>query len=260
MIRVRGLTKSYGGNTVVLDHIDLDVAAGSIHGYIGPNGVGKTTTVKILAGLIDRDGGEVRVAGFDPARDPLEVKRRIGYLPESAVLYESLTIAEFLLFVGRLHRLEDEVIRTRADVFLKAFDLRDRLGSRLITLSKGMRQKVLLTAAVLHRPTVLFVDEPLSGLDVNSAALIKEFFRLYADAGRTVLYCSHVLDVVERVCDSITILNHGKIVAQGSFEELSARLQEASLEEIFGQLTGQGRELERARELALALGAEDSAE
>ncbi|MFT5463822.1 MAG: ABC-2 type transport system ATP-binding protein [Planctomycetota bacterium] len=143
-------------------------------------------------------------------------------------------------------------------MFLSVFGLRDRLGSRLITLSKGMRQKVLLTAAVLHRPTVLFVDEPLSGLDVDSAALIKEFFRLYTNEGRAVLYCSHVLDVVERVCDSITILNHGQVAAQGSFEELSARMQEASLEEIFGQLTGQGKELERAQALAAALFREDA--
>jgi len=188
MIQVQGLLKSYG-DKVVLDHIDLSIEAGSIHGYIGPNGVGKTTTVKILAGLIQRDGGEVRVAGFDPHEDPLEVKRRIGYLPESAVLYESLTVAEFLLFVGRLQRLEDEDIRARADAFLEAFGLTERLGSRLITLSKGMRQKVLLIAAVLHRPSVLFVDEPLSGLDVSSATLIKEFFRLYAEGGRAVLYC-----------------------------------------------------------------------
>ncbi len=255
MIQVQGLTKSYGSSTV-LDHIDLNVPANSIHGYIGPNGVGKTTTVKILAGLIERDSGEVQVAGFDPRESPLEVKQRIGYLPESAVLYESLTIAEFLLFIGRLHRLEDAPIRARADAFLEAFDLTSRLGSRLITLSKGMRQKVLLTAAVLHRPSVLFVDEPLSGLDVSSATLIKEFFRLYADGGRAVLYCSHVLDVVERVCDSISILHQGKIVAEGSFEELSERMQESSLEEIFGQLTNSGEELERARKLAAALAQE----
>lgn len=252
MIEVTGLTKSYDA-APVLTGVDLSVPAGTIHGYLGANGAGKTTTVRILAGLLERDAGSVQVAGVDPREQPLEVRRRIGYLPESAVLYEPMTVAEHLLLVGRLQGLEDETIRTRGEELLGAFDLVQRLGSRLSTLSKGMRQKVLLTGALLHRPEVLFVDEPLSGLDVSSALLLKEFFRLYAAGGRAILYCSHVMDVVERVCDRLTILHGGRVAAEGTFEELAERMDEASLEAIFGQVTSAGEERERARRLVDAL-------
>lgn len=234
-ITASGIAKRFG-DKVVLDGVDVRVEPGSIFGYIGPNGAGKTTTAKILLGMLPDFEGEVRVAGFDPRVEPVEVKRRVGYLPETAIVYEALTVAEFLLMLGRLHELADDVIRRRAEAFLDVLELRDRLGSRLITLSKGMRQKVLLTASVLHEPEILFVDEPLSGLDVASAILVREFFRRYADAGRAVFYCSHVMDVVERVCDKIAILSGGKIAAEGSFAELSARLQESSLEAVFGKV------------------------
>jgi ABC-2 type transport system ATP-binding protein len=251
-IELRGLRKTFG-DRVVLDGIDLVVERGTILGYIGPNGAGKSTTVKILCGLLPSFDGEVRVLGLDPRADPLAVKRKIGYVPENAVLYELLTVAEFLLLVGRLHGLEDELVKRRATTFLEVFELADRLGARIQTLSKGMRQKVLLTSALLSDPEVVFLDEPLSGLDVNATILVKELIRALAGAGNTVFYCSHVMDVVERVCDRIAILDGGKLVAQGSFEELQAARGGGSLEQIFARLTSAGGQEERAGKLIAAL-------
>jgi len=251
-IELAGLRKAYGGR-VVLDGIDLAVERGAILGYIGPNGAGKSTTVKILCGLLPSFEGEARVLGLDPRADPLAVKRKIGYVPENAALYELLTVAEFLLLVGRLHALDDELVKRRSAVFLEVFELADRLGARIQTLSKGMRQKVLLTSALLHDPEVVFLDEPLSGLDVNATILVKEVIRELAAAGKTVFYCSHVMDVVERVCDRIAILDGGKLVALGSFEELQRAQGGGSLEHIFAQLTSEGGQAEKAQALLEAL-------
>lgn len=251
-IRVRGLTKRYGDH-VVLDGVDFDVAAGEILGYVGPNGSGKTTTLRILAGMLGDFEGEARVAGYSPREDPLEVKRRIGFVPENAVLYESLPVAEYLLFVGRMHGLEDELLIRRAEGVLDALELKSRLGDRIGALSKGMRQKVLLTAGLVHDPDVLFLDEPLSGLDVNSSLLVKEVVRGLARRGKAVLFSSHVMDVVERLCDRIAILHGGRIAAVGRFEELSERLAGSSLESIFAGLTGEGDAAARAERVLEAL-------
>ena len=235
-IRVAGLRTSFGTNEV-LAGVDLEVAPGTILGYLGPNGAGKTTTVRILTALRSEWTGEVLVDGFDPSEQPLEVKARIGYVPENAALYGSLTLAEFLLFVGRLHGLPDETIRARAEVFLDVFELEARLGTRILTLSKGMRQKVLLTSALLHAPRILFLDEPLSGLDVASTVLVKTLLRQLADSGRTIFYCSHVMDVVERLCDRIAILHRGRIVAEGTPTELAESGRGETLESVFAELT-----------------------
>jgi ABC-2 type transport system ATP-binding protein len=202
----------------------------------------------------------VRVAGLDPRADPVAVKRRIGYVPENAVLFELLTVAEYLLLVGRLHGLDDELTKQRATEFLKVFELEERLRSRIQTLSKGMRQKVLLTSALLADPEIVFLDEPLSGLDVHSTILVKELIRELARSGKTVFYCSHVMDVVERVCDRIAILDGGRIAALGTFEELQAQRGGGSLEQIFARLTSAGDQVEQARHLLEALrGGERSA-
>jgi len=239
-IEIRELRKLYGQQRV-LDGIDLSIEAGTVFGYIGPNGAGKTTTVKILTGMLGHFTGEVRVAGHDPVADPLAVKRRIGYVPENARLYEALTVDEFLLLVGRLHDLDDAAIGGRATAILQALGLGGRRYSRIGSLSKGMRQKVLLTSALLHDPEVLFLDEPLDGLDVESTILVKEFVRRFADRGGTVFYCSHMMDVVERVCDRIAILAQGRVVADGSFAELEAQCAGGgSLERVFMALTHGG--------------------
>ncbi len=235
-MRISGLRHRYTSKEV-LGGIDLELGAGLVFGYIGPNGAGKSTTVKILTGLLGGFSGEVEVCGFDVRRDPLAVKARIGYVPENAILYEQLTVEEFLELVGRLHQLPDELRRQRAEEILEGFELASRLGSRIGALSKGMRQKLLITSALLHDPRVLFLDEPLTGLDVESARLVKDLIRGLADRGRAIFYCSHNMDVVERVCDRIAIISDGRIVADGSYDELSEAGKRGTLEKVFSVLT-----------------------
>ncbi|MEP0842587.1 MAG: ABC transporter ATP-binding protein [Phycisphaerae bacterium] len=239
IIRIEGLTKRYGQKEV-LRGIDLQIMPGQVLGYIGPNGAGKSTTVKILVGMLPEFEGRAMVCGFDVAEKPLEVKRRIGYVPESAALYEALTPMEYLRFIGRLYRMETPEIERRAREMLALFGLADEVDHRMSTFSKGMKQKVLITAGMIHNPEVLFLDEPLSGLDANSVVTVKEIIRRLAGHGKTIFYCSHVMDVVERVCDRIVIISGGRIIADGSFEELQARSKGASLERIFTQLTSSG--------------------
>ena len=252
-ILARDLRKSYGRKRV-LEGIDLAIHPGEILGYVGPNGAGKTTTVRILCGLLDTFQGEARVAGIEVARDPLEVKRRIGYVPENARFYESLTAAEHFELVAALQGLAPEQAEGRARALMEAFGLADHLDARIGSFSKGMRQKVLLTSALLSDPPVLFLDEPLSGLDVNTTILFKELLRALADRGAAVLYCSHVMDVVERTCDRIAVLDGGRIVAEGTWEELSAEREGASLESVFAELTGTSDAAERVERVIDALG------
>ncbi len=238
-ICVRNLQKRYG-DKMVLQGIDLAVGRGEVLGYIGPNGAGKTTTVKILTGMLGGFDGSARVCGLDVAADPLAVKRRIGYVPEAGALYEALTPMEFLSLCGRLFGLPDDALRHKSIELLRLFELDGQRDERMTTFSKGMKQKVLITAGLIHNPEVIFLDEPLSGLDANSTVVVKELIRRLSAAGRTVFYCSHMMDVVERVCDRIVIIDQGRIVADGTFESLQAGRQDASLERIFTQLTSAG--------------------
>jgi ABC-2 type transport system ATP-binding protein len=239
ILSLRDLRMSYGSKEV-LRGIDLEVAPGTILGYLGANGAGKTTTVKILIGMLTGWSGAAAVCGLDVATDPLAVKRRIGYVPESAALYEALTPMEYLRFLGALHDQPEAATERRGRELLGLFGLGDELDHRISTFSKGMRQKVLLVAGLIHDPELLFLDEPLSGLDANTAVVVKEVLSRLAAAGKTIFYCSHVMDVVERVCDRIVILDQGRIVADGSFEQLRAGAQGASLEGIFTGLTSHG--------------------
>ncbi|MGE3166460.1 MAG: ABC transporter ATP-binding protein [Planctomycetota bacterium] len=235
-IEVVGLAKRYVTREV-LRGVDLTVPRGIVFGYIGPNGAGKSTTVKILTGLIGSFQGSARVCGLDLRQAPQEVKARLGYVPENAQLFEQLTVAEHLRFVGRLHHLKEETIEQRGTAILEAFELRARRDSRLGSLSKGMRQKVLIASALLHDPEVLFLDEPLTGLDVNATLMVKELIRALADSGKTVFYCSHIMEVVERVSDRVAIIDDGRIVADGSVAQLRGAALDASLEAVFRRIT-----------------------
>jgi ABC-2 type transport system ATP-binding protein len=239
IIRIRGLSKTFGTKEV-LQNIDLEVDPGHILGYIGPNGAGKTTTVKILIGMLASFKGTVEVCGFNVKLSPLEVKRRTGYVPETAALYDTLSAMEFLRFVGRLHGMAEEEAARRAQAMLDLFELAAVRNRRLATFSKGMRQKVLITAALIHDPDLIIMDEPLSGLDANTAVVVKEILAGLARQGKTVFYCSHVMDVVERICDRIVILSEGKIIADGSFEALKEMSKASSLEKLFTRLTSEG--------------------
>jgi ABC-2 type transport system ATP-binding protein len=236
VINIKNLHKNYGTKQV-LRGIDLEVYPGQVLGYIGPNGAGKSTTVKILCGLISDFTGSVIVDGIDIKADPIAVKQRIGYIPELAELYDVLTPAEFLEFMGNLYGMDHEVCAERIVKMMTAFGLQDNLNQRMDTFSKGMRQKVLLASGLLHNPDIIILDEPLSGLDANSVIIVKELISKLAKDGKTIFYCSHMMDVVEKVSDRIILIDNGAIVADGSFEELKQQQGNQSLEQIFAKLT-----------------------
>ena len=235
-IQIQNLSKSFGPKQV-LRGISLDVYPGQVLGYIGPNGAGKSTTVKILCGLISDYSGTVLVQGYDVHADPVEAKKRIGYIPEMAELYDVLTPTEFLHFMGELYGLDADVCAQRIVRIMTAFGMRDNLHQRLDTFSKGMRQKVLLASGLLHNPDIIILDEPLSGLDANSVILVKELISKLASDGKTIFYCSHMMDIVEKVSHRIILIDNGTILADGSFEQLKQQQGDRSLEQIFATLT-----------------------
>lgn len=242
VIITQNLSKSFA--TPVLCNINLDIHAGEIIGYIGPNGAGKSTTIKILTGIIPDFEGDAMVLGMDIRRDIMEVKKRIGYIPENAALYETLTPIEYLQFVGQLYKMDRSQVDKKTKDLLRLFDLGKYEDSRMTTFSKGMRQKVLLIAGMLHNPAILFLDEPLSGLDANAVILVKEILTQLKKGGKTIFYSSHLMDVVEKISDRIIIINKGELIANGTFDELNSQAK-GSLEQIFTDLTG-SREHERA--------------
>jgi len=237
MILTEKLSRNYGDKRALID-LDLRVELGEILGSLGPNGAGKSTTVKILTGLIRPSSGRALVAGYDVVEQPLEVKRRIGYVPETPALYDALTAAEYLELIACLHHLDARTAAARRDELLELFGLGAVQHQRMSEYSKGMRQKVVFAAALLHRPEVLFLDEPFDGLDANTAAVAKELLRRLADQGRTILFCSHILEVVERVCSRIVIINEGRKIAEGTAAEICAAAGVGTLEEAFSRLTG----------------------
>ncbi len=237
IVEINNLQKSYGPK-LVLQGIDLKITSGQIIGYIGPNGAGKSTTVKILCGLISEFQGDITVFGKDLRLQALEIKRQIGYIPENAVLYESLTPLEFMEFVGEMRGLETDQSRDKAEKLMNIFEMKPHLNQRIATFSKGMRQKVLICSALLHNPDLIFMDEPLSGLDANSVIMVKEMLIHLAHEGKTVFYSSHLMDVVEKISDRIILIDQGKVIADGSFEELNKLSHDENLEKMFTRLTG----------------------
>jgi ABC-2 type transport system ATP-binding protein len=223
--------------TEVLHEISFTLAKGEIVGLLGPNGAGKSTTIKIIAGILAPSLGRVSVAGLPLPERAVDVKQHIGYVPEAAILFESLTGQEFLELSGRLHDVEEDTLQSRIATVLETFGLSSDGSRRLDGYSKGMRQKILLGAAILHNPDLILLDEPLSGLDVNAAIMIKDLIAALASDGKTILYSSHVLDVVEKICDRVLIIHQGNLIANGSSDELKASTHQSSLEDVFRQLT-----------------------
>lgn len=252
IISIRDLRKNYGKNEV-LKGIDLDIERGKVIGYIGPNGAGKSTTVRILIGLDADFQGTVEVNGINVKENPLAVKKLIGYVPEHAALYDVLTPMEFLSMLSKLHHLSEEVIIERATKMLNFFGLKDQHNQRMETFSKGMRQKVLLISGLLHNPQIIFFDEPLAGLDANSVILVKEIIAQLAAEGKTIFYCSHIMDTVEKVSDRIILINEGKIAADGTFEELKGK-SGGTLEKIFSELTNSENNAESAADFMKTFG------
>jgi ABC-2 type transport system ATP-binding protein len=236
IISIKNLRMSYG-NKNVLNGINLEIPRGQIIGYIGTNGAGKSTTIKIMLGILEGYQGTVEILGQDISNGSIEYKKKIGYVPELADIYENLTAFEYISFLGGIYGLDQEKLIEKATKLMKLFQM-DALYSRISSYSKGMKQKLLIICSLIHNPDILFFDEPLSGLDANSVMVFKEVMSNLAKSGKTIFYSSHIMDVVEKVSDRILLLNNGEIVADGSFEELKNNQKEGSLEEIFNNLTG----------------------
>jgi len=237
VISITNLRKHYGA-AYVLKGIDLSFETGEVIGYIGPNGAGKSTTIKILTGIIADFEGDVNITGMDIRKQSIEIKQRVGYIPEQAAIYEALTPIEYLNFVGRLYRLEQSEIDKKSWELLRLFSLADKADMRMNGFSKGMKQKVLLISGLIHNPEIIFLDEPLSGLDANAVILVKEILSQLKHAGKTIFYSSHIMDVVETISDRIIIIDQGKVIADGTFESLKAQAHSGSLESVFTSLTG----------------------
>lgn len=252
MIEVANLVHCYGPQQA-LAGVSFTLRPGEATGYLGPNGAGKSTTVKIIAGLLRPTAGQVKVCGFDVVRSPLEAKRRLGYVPESAALYTSLTPEEYLSLVAELYHVERGTAAQRISQLLDAFDLAAAADRQIETLSKGMRQKVLLIGALLHDPDVIVLDEPLNGLDVNAALTFRRFLERLLARGKTILFCSHVLEVIERLCSRVIVIDRGGIVADDATTKLLASQPQGTLEAVFQALTRADRADESLRKFLQAL-------
>ncbi|HHY61772.1 MAG: ABC transporter ATP-binding protein [Bacillota bacterium] len=246
MINALGLTKRFG-DTLAVDSLDLHVGAGEIFGFLGPNGAGKTTSINMMIGILTPTAGRVELAGIDVAKDPLKAKAIIGYVPDQPNIYEKLTAWEFLMFVANLHEVERGRAEKKARNLLKMFDLLDRADEQLGGYSHGMKQKVVIASALLHEPKILFMDEPTVGLDPGSARLVKDILRELASEGVTVFMSTHVLEIAERMCDRVGIIQKGRLLAVGNMDDLrevaaakgAMKHPEAStLEDLFIELTG----------------------
>ena len=249
VISVEGLKKSFG-RTLALDGLDLEVQAGQVHGFLGPNGAGKTTTIKMIVGLLRPTSGTVKVAGYDIQQQPLQAKRASGYVPDTPNLYSKLSAREMLRFVGDLYGMDPARTDRRIEELLNLFGLAEKGDDLIDSYSHGTQQKTSLAAALMHDPKVLILDEPTVGLDPKSARLIKDVLRQFADRGSVVFVTTHILEIAERMCDRIGIINKGKLIAVGTMQELRAMGQgQTSLEDIFLGLTGGQEETEIAEVL-----------
>jgi ABC-2 type transport system ATP-binding protein len=251
MIQLQQLTKQYGSFTAV-DGIDLEVPAGNLYGLLGPNGAGKTTTLRMIAGILQPDGGRVLIEGFDVVEEPYKAKQRLGFIPDRPFVYEKLTGAELLRFVAGLYGQEGEEVEDRIRELLELWDL-ERWADELVeAYSHGMRQKLIVSAALVHRPSVLVIDEPMVGLDPRAARLLKDLLRAFSTSGGTVLVSTHTLEFAEVLCDRMAVIQTGRIVAEGTMDELrdQAQSEASGLEDIFLRLTGGASERELMAVLA----------
>jgi len=241
MIRIEDVVKRYGAFTAV-DGVSLEVPPGEIHGFLGPNGAGKTTTIRMIAGLLKPTSGRIAIDTFDLATEPVRAKQALGFIPDRPFLYEKLTAAEFLRFHGGLYAMEEKAIAQRAARLLEMFELTRWEGELIESFSHGMKQRLTLAAAFLHRPRAVLVDEPMVGLDPRGARLIKDVFRRMSAEGVAILMSTHTLEVAQEMCDRISIILGGKIIARGTVAELRAQAggEDEHLTPVFLKLTGGG--------------------
>jgi ABC-2 type transport system ATP-binding protein len=240
-IETHGLRRVFG-DLVAVDGIDLAVERGSFYGFLGPNGAGKSTTIKVLTGLLRPSGGSFRILDIDPVANPVAVKQKIGVVPEDLALFDRLTGAEHLAFVGQVHGLDRASVKARSAELLELMDLKAAAGDLVTDYSHGMRKKIALATALLPAPRLLFLDEPFEGIDAVASRQIKDLLAAFVHNGGTVFLTSHILEIVERLCDHVGIIQRGRLVAQGSLDELRAGAAAGrTLEELFLELVGADR-------------------
>ncbi|HIU18710.1 MAG TPA: ABC transporter ATP-binding protein [Candidatus Limiplasma stercoravium] len=235
MIHFEHVSKSFGEKKAV-DDLTLTIEDGKVFGFIGPNGAGKTTTIKMLTGILEPDSGVVTLNGVDITRDPIQAKRMFGYVPDTFDMYERLTGMEYLRFMGDIYGVDARKRKEHIDRYLELFSLTDAAGQQIRSYSHGMKQKLAITGALMHEPSIWILDEPMVGLDPQSVFMLKEEMRKHAESGRTVFFSTHVLDVAERLCDEIGIINKGKLIANGTLDELRHGETGSTLEELFLEL------------------------
>lgn len=238
MIRLTHVSKTYAKSDVkAVDDINLEIKDGEIFGFLGPNGAGKSTTIKMITGILTPGEGTIEVDGINIADNPIAAKQQIGFVPDNHETYETLKGTEYLNFIGAMYGVTGETLATRVQHYADVFELTDALPNLISSYSHGMKQKLMVIAALIHQPKVWILDEPMTGLDPQSAFKLKQLMREHADNGNTVFFSSHVIDVVEKVCDRIAIINHGRIVAVDTLDSIRAN-PDVSLENIFLTVTG----------------------
>jgi len=238
MIEIKNISKSYNkGSVKAVDNLNLKINKGEIFGFLGPNGAGKTTTIKMIVGLLNPDEGTILIDNCDIQKNPIEAKKKIGYVPDNPSLYERLTGSEYLNFMADIYQVPADLRRERIEYYLDMFGLSDAAGDLIKSYSHGMKQKIALTGALLHNPSVWILDEPMVGLDPKSSHLLKAQMREHCDNGNTVFFSTHVLEVAEKLCDRIGIIHRGRLIAIGTVDELRQGDMKESLENIFLELT-----------------------
>ncbi len=238
MIELIGVSKTYGGTVKAVDNIDLTIPGGEIFGFLGPNGAGKTTTIKMITGILNADSGTIKVNGTDIKTDPVEAKRQTGFVPDSPNMFLRLKGIEYLRFMADVYDVSPKDRAEVIDDLVNNFGMEDVLNDRIQSYSHGMRQKIVLIGSLLHNPSVWILDEPMTGLDPRSSFFLKEMMRKRADSGKTVFFSTHVLDVAEKICDKVAIINKGKILFSGTLDEMrNSSMKDESLEKLFLELT-----------------------
>jgi ABC-2 type transport system ATP-binding protein len=255
MLEMKEVTKAYN-RVPVVKRVSFVAHPGEILGYLGPNGAGKSTTIKMLAGLLESDAGRIELDGRNVSEDIIAYKRRLGYIPEQAEIYAHLSGREYLQLVGRLRLIPEKKLAEKIDRLMAELGLTIEMNLPMENYSKGMRQKILVSAAILHNPDILLLDEPLSGLDVSTVLIFKEILRAFVEQGKIIIFSSHLIDVVERICDRVIIIDRGTILADDSVKRLRELTSQPSLESIFKKLVQTGDLEQRARNIVAAVSSE----
>ena len=238
MIKLNNVTKTYNGTNKAVDNLTLEIKSGEIFGFLGPNGAGKTTTLKMITGILKQDSGEITINDIDTLKNPIESKRQFGYVPDNPDMFLKLKGIEYLNFMGDIYNVPAKEREERIADLSEKLDLKNALGDKIQSYSHGMRQKIVLMGALIHNPSVWILDEPLTGLDPKSSFILKEMMRSHVENGNTVFFSTHVLEVAEKLCDSIAIINKGKILFSGTLLELKDITKEnTSLENLFLEMT-----------------------